>query len=697
MKLLSTLRLIVLVMGILFLHLTGFAQESGLQRLAFNAVDLAIGAGEASAPISSFCYDAARESPEALTDYKSVHLDGHSAVSVGNLPPMTLQQALDKGYIELSGDGYEQFQFRNKSGLPVKIKTTGPSMVGDVAGDSKGASSALIKNALKGNRDQFDLQDQLWHQRKQQEVYLADGLLRPGFSEADFLRADQTFRARHHVQTEAGLEKVLSQRLGQIVKRKRAIDVYQRLDLVDGPNPTPAALLKAEAGFRQLKSLPAKGDISFELEDEADLLDRERGVLNDQYGLGPEADKAAIRRAEQDYKAKHGSKTQTDFENSIEADAANIAADREAALDVLYRFRSQPKAEVIKQLQHAGGFPETGSLDHSPVTHLLATYESTLNPLLGGHPQATVPEYIQSVTAIRQDLHLSPGFGINAADQSYLDNLSKRLTQMRDDGYIRDVRIADDQLIVFNGAKATYLQRGDLSVVREVPVLGYATIHKLSPDLFIVNDRLVPVSGLNKAVESLPDLQKENCVFGESLSTEDCQSIVRTHQIKRLVMRETDRPAIRFTSNNCEFPLQPEFKEKDFYEDWDLQFPVHKLGSPAVGSGINGELTVEVDGTLKSRVEKVKTIIRNVMKELRGHPEEDLASELRKELKDNDIPVRMVRITVSGLDISRNSRSKDYKKNQYDAFESTTRHPAGRLRGRLQLSAQRSGFSALAA
>ncbi|MDN3583961.1 hypothetical protein [Mucilaginibacter flavus] len=697
MKPLSTLRLIVLMTGLMFLHQSGFAQESGFQRLAFNAVDLALGAGEASAPISSFCYDHAREAPETLTGYKSVHLDGHSSVTVGNFAPMTLQEALDKGYIELTGNDYDRFNFVNKSGLPVKIKTTGPSMVGDVAGDSKGASSALISNALKGNREQFDLQEQLWHRRKQQEVYMTDGLLQPGFSEADFLRADQSFRARHHVQSEAGLERALLQRVKQQREKSVKLDIYQHLDLLAGPNPTASQLLKADADFRRLRSIRPGVDMSFELEEEARDLANERKVIKDQYGLDESADRAAIRQAEQDYKTKHGSKTPTDFKNSIEADAANISATKEYALRALYRLGAEPRAEVIKQLQHAGGFPETGSLDHSPVTHLLSTYESTLNPLLGEHPHATAQEYIRLVSAIRQDLHLSPGFGINAADQPYLDKLSKRIMEVNDYSYIRDSRVVGGQLILLSPEKATILQLGDLSLAREVPIRGYATIHKLSPDLFIVNSKLVPVSGLNKAVENLPDLQKENCVFGESLTTEDCQSIVRTHQIKRLVMQETRQPAIRFTSNNCEFPLQPEFKEEDFYEDWDLQFPIHKLGSPTVGSGINGELTVEVDGTLKSRLEKVKTIIRNVMKELRGHPEEDLATELRKELKDNDIPVRMVRITVSGLDISKNNRPNGYKKNQYDAFESPIHHPAGRLRGRLQLSAERSGFPALAA
>jgi len=141
---------------LVLLHVLAFsvciAQPSTNQRILFGPIHASIGPGGRSSDIKSYCFDEKRDSPESFSDYKIVHRDGISSVKIGNKPPISFQEALSNGSIELIGEHYKSFQIKNKTNETISVDTQKPSLIGDVEDDKEFISENVLNLGESENK-----------------------------------------------------------------------------------------------------------------------------------------------------------------------------------------------------------------------------------------------------------------------------------------------------------------------------------------------------------------------------------------------------------------------------------------------------------------------------------------------------------------------------------------------------------------
>lgn len=161
----KTISLISLILS----FATAFSQLSAFQRIAIPATTFELTATDAVKIVSSFCSDFNRAAPEIkVTNFDYVHLD-EKCVSIGNKPPISLQEALDNKYIDLEVNGYSSVKFKNlhKTNEPIIVSIKKDVVVGDVRNDSKGI---VLDDRIKYTNNPYELdqiQQGFWERQSQ--------------------------------------------------------------------------------------------------------------------------------------------------------------------------------------------------------------------------------------------------------------------------------------------------------------------------------------------------------------------------------------------------------------------------------------------------------------------------------------------------------------------------------------------------
>jgi hypothetical protein len=146
-----------------------YSQRSSFQRISIPATSFQLNAAQVAQVVPSFCSDFNRLAPEArMQNFDYVHLD-QKCVSIGNNPPITLQEALDAGYIDLEVNGFRSVKFKNlkKTNENIKISIQKDVIVGDVKNDSKNLLHGRELQHTSNPAIQEKMQRDFWERQSQ--------------------------------------------------------------------------------------------------------------------------------------------------------------------------------------------------------------------------------------------------------------------------------------------------------------------------------------------------------------------------------------------------------------------------------------------------------------------------------------------------------------------------------------------------
>jgi len=643
----------------LLLSLALNAQTSAFQRMVIPALDEALAANGVSKAIEWFCYDRPRHSPGDFASYNKVHLDGGSSVKFGDDAPITLQQAFDKGYIELEG-GYGGLKIKNLTGKPAVVKSISPTIFGDVAGDTKWVAKKTVDRLFSHGPEQ----EGIWYTRRKIMVYNEEGLLNTEDPTAEQLAgADQRFKAKHHTINNSQLRNLVLARAADIEEEEgllaTKIKVYKYYGLIKNENPGKEELRSADATYK--KSLSDISTDSYFIDKVNFVLRHENYLTNDQLDI------PLLKVKEVEYKKAHGITSQDEFTSVIEKSYTGIIIKEEHKNRAFYAIGAYPDGTVaIRLVEQELGLPVTGSLNSSAVETILYYYDNlyAIEKLREVNPEA----FIKSVKSVKKELGLPTGLAVDEPTKTLFSNLS---AQLKAGGHspidVLNSEASNGKLYLLVAGEKLYSRKvitfdpstNQLTTSKAyMRSAGYGTyINKVSGDLYVVGDRLVGIDRFYSELQQHQLLSEDKAViFDKELPAQDVQSIVSTYQIKSIASNgETLLPDFRITSVEYDLPTNQDIVIKTIpYEPnyRDVQWELKKKATIPAGSGIVGRIKFLVYSVRQSIAPTLKAGVERICDRMRADATVNFAKELKRELEANGIELRTVKATMSEIEIT---------------------------------------------